>query len=80
MSEHHYAVTVTWTGNSGGGTASYRGYDREHLVEIAGKPPLRASADPSFLGCPSGRSARLAPGSSSAVGHPADRQAGAGEG
>ncbi len=50
MSEHHYAATVTWTGNAGGGTASYRGYGREHLVEVAGKPPLRASADPSFLG------------------------------
>ncbi|MFC7341491.1 OsmC family protein [Saccharopolyspora griseoalba] len=49
-SEHSYEVTVTWTGNTGGGTVAYRDYSREHLVEVEGKPALRASADPAFLG------------------------------
>lgn len=46
--EHHYEVTVRWTG--GTGTTSYRGYARDHDVEAAGKPTLAASADPAFLG------------------------------
>ncbi|MHA6805589.1 OsmC family protein [Salinifilum ghardaiensis] len=50
MPEHRYTATATWTGNPGGGTANYREYGREHLVEVVGKPALRASADPSFLG------------------------------
>ncbi|GAB3164939.1 OsmC family protein [Amycolatopsis stemonae] len=44
--EHHYAVTVRWTGE----TTGYRTYGREHDVEAAGKPTLAASADPAFLG------------------------------
>jgi organic hydroperoxide reductase OsmC/OhrA len=50
LDEHHYALTVTWTGNLGEGTASYRGYSRDHDVEIPGLPVLRGSADPSFRG------------------------------
>ncbi|MBE8517504.1 OsmC family protein [Amycolatopsis sp. H6(2020)] len=46
--EHHYAVTVRWTGEPG--TTHYRGYTRDHDVEVAGKPTLAASADPAFLG------------------------------
>ncbi|CAM05619.1 organic hydroperoxide reductase OsmC/OhrA [Saccharopolyspora erythraea NRRL 2338] len=49
---HSYAATVTWTGNTGHGTASYRGYSRDHDVEIAGKPRLAGSADPAFRGDP----------------------------
>ncbi|MEV0703786.1 OsmC family protein [Saccharopolyspora sp. NPDC050389] len=49
---HSYRATVTWTGNTGDGTASYRGYSREHVVDVDGKPPLTASADPAFRGDP----------------------------
>jgi organic hydroperoxide reductase OsmC/OhrA len=49
---HHYEVTVTWTGDTGSGTSSYRAYERAHDVEAAGKPPIAGSADPSFRGDP----------------------------
>ncbi|MDQ0820626.1 organic hydroperoxide reductase OsmC/OhrA [Arthrobacter sp. V4I6] len=50
LDEHRYALTVRWTGNLGRGTASYRGYSRDHDIEIPGLPVLRGSADPSFHG------------------------------
>jgi organic hydroperoxide reductase OsmC/OhrA len=50
LDEHRYALTVRWTGNLGEGTASYRGYSRDHEVEIPGLPALRGSADPRFHG------------------------------
>lgn len=50
--QHAYTATVTWTGNTGAGTASYTGFSRDHLVEVDGKPPLAASADPAFRGDP----------------------------
>lgn len=49
---HHYLTTVTWTGNTGAGTADYRGYRRDHLIESPGKPPMPGSSDPSFRGDP----------------------------
>jgi organic hydroperoxide reductase OsmC/OhrA len=50
LDEHRYALTVRWTGNLGEGTASYRGYSRDHDVEIPGLPVLKGSADPAFHG------------------------------
>lgn len=50
LDEHRYALTVRWTGNLGEGTASYRGYSRDHDVEIPGLPVLKGSADPTFHG------------------------------
>ncbi|MDQ0756156.1 OsmC family protein [Arthrobacter sp. B3I4] len=50
LDEHHYALTVRWTGNLGGGTSSYRGYSRDHDIEIPGLPVLKGSADPTFHG------------------------------
>ncbi|MCU1530488.1 MAG: peroxiredoxin [Arthrobacter sp.] len=50
IDEHRYALTVRWTGNLGEGTASYRGYSRDHDVEIPGLPVLKGSADPAFHG------------------------------
>jgi organic hydroperoxide reductase OsmC/OhrA len=47
---HTYAISLTWTGAADGPTASYRAYSREYLAEVAGKPPLRGSADPLFRG------------------------------
>ncbi len=50
LDEHQYALTVRWTGNLGDGTSSYRGYSRDHEVEIPGLPVLKGSADPAFHG------------------------------
>ena len=50
LDEHHYAVTVRWTGNRGDGTSTYRGYSRDHDIEIPGLPVLKGSADPTFHG------------------------------
>lgn len=48
--EHTYKVKVQWTGNRGSGTSGYRDYDRDHLIESAGKPAIPGSADPAFRG------------------------------
>ena len=50
--DHSYEVTVTWTGNTGEGTAHYRGYARSHEVIVRGKPAIPASSDPAFRGDP----------------------------
>ena len=49
---HRYTTTLTWTGNTGEGTASYRGYERAHEIAVEGKPAIPASSDPSFRGDP----------------------------
>lgn len=48
--EHHYALTVIWTGNTGEGTCTYRGYRRTHTVTAEGPPELLGSADHAFHG------------------------------
>jgi len=48
--EHHYALSLEWTGNLGTGTSDYRAYDRNHTITSEGKPQLLASSDPSFRG------------------------------
>lgn len=48
--EHRYTVRVTWTGNEGTGTASYRGYSRSHRIDGVGKTTIEGSSDPSFRG------------------------------
>lgn len=50
--QHRYDVNVTWTGNQGTGTSSYRGYSRDHLIQSAGKAPIDGSSDPAFRGDP----------------------------
>jgi len=47
---HHYATELTWTGNTGSGTASYRSYRRTCEVAATGKPTLAGSSDPHFRG------------------------------
>ena len=47
---HHYATEVTWTGNTGEGTATYRSYRRTSEVTAAGKPAIAGSSDPHFHG------------------------------
>jgi len=48
--DHAYTVTVTWTGNTGAGTAHYRGYERAHEIFVRGKPGIPGSSDPAFRG------------------------------
>jgi organic hydroperoxide reductase OsmC/OhrA len=48
--EHHYALSLEWTGNLGTGTSEYRAYNRNHTISSQGKPELLASSDPSFRG------------------------------
>ena len=48
--DHAYEVTVTWTGNTGAGTAGYRAYDRTHEIGASGKPVIPGSSDPAFRG------------------------------
>jgi organic hydroperoxide reductase OsmC/OhrA len=50
---HHYRVLVDWTGNTGGGTSSLKGYERRHEISAgAQKPPIPGSSDPAFRGDP----------------------------
>jgi len=48
--KHIYHVEVTWTGNLGDGTRSYRAYSRAHEIVAAGKPIVPGSSDPAFRG------------------------------
>lgn len=50
MSQHHFEVSATWTGNRGPGTTGYRDYDRGVRLRTDGKPDLEASADAAFRG------------------------------
>lgn len=47
---HHYRATVTWTGNRGEGTRTYRAYSRDTEVSGEGKPAILASSEPLFRG------------------------------
>ena len=47
---HAYAITTTWTGDRGEGTADYRAYGRDHDLDATGRPTLAASSDPAFRG------------------------------
>jgi organic hydroperoxide reductase OsmC/OhrA len=48
--EHHYDVTVTWTGNTGEGTATPTSYLKNQDIVVDGKPVIAGSADPAFRG------------------------------
>jgi len=50
MKTHYYKTTMTWTGNTGKGTADYRSYDRDHIISVDGKPVIEGSSDPTFRG------------------------------
>ncbi len=47
---HTYRLKLTWTGNTGSGTASYRSYERSYTLEVEGKPAIAGSSDPAFRG------------------------------
>ncbi len=48
--EHRYSATVTWTGNQGTGTSSYKTYSRDHDIAVPGKPVIAGSSDPAYRG------------------------------
>ena len=50
MKDHHYNVSVTWTGNDGEGTKTYRSYRRDHVISAGGKAEIAGSSDPAFRG------------------------------
>jgi organic hydroperoxide reductase OsmC/OhrA len=50
LRDHSYSARVTWTGNLGSGTSTYRSYSRDHRVEAEGPGVLHGSADPTFHG------------------------------
>lgn len=50
QTSHHYALTVTWTGDLGEGTRDHRAYSRSHEITGPGLPPLLGSADTAFRG------------------------------
>lgn len=47
---HRYHLTVTWTGNSGSGTANYQAYERSHTIQAKHKPAIAGSSDLAFRG------------------------------
>jgi organic hydroperoxide reductase OsmC/OhrA len=48
--EHHYELTIDWTGNKGEGTKTYTAYTRDHTISGTGKPDILGSSDPAFRG------------------------------
>ncbi len=48
--QHHYSLTVKWTGNRGAGTSAYTAYDRSHSVLSENKQEIFCSSDANFRG------------------------------
>ncbi len=48
--EHHYTLSIKWTGNKGKGTADYTAYSRDHDIKGPDKVVIPGSSDPSFRG------------------------------
>ena len=48
--EHRYTANVSWTGNLGQGTRTYKGYARHFDITCPGKPTILGSADSAYLG------------------------------
>jgi organic hydroperoxide reductase OsmC/OhrA len=48
--EHHYAVEIEWTGNTGSGTSAFGAYTHDYDIRAAGKPVILGSSDPAFNG------------------------------
>jgi organic hydroperoxide reductase OsmC/OhrA len=49
--EHHFTTKLTWTGNRGTGTSTYRAYGRDHEIAADGKSiAIPASSTPVFRG------------------------------
>src|SRR5258708_381304 len=50
--EHRYSAQISWTGNLGTGTSTYRSYSRSYEVTAGDKPMIPGSSDPAFRGDP----------------------------
>ncbi|MFM9950769.1 MAG: OsmC family protein [Saprospiraceae bacterium] len=48
--QHHYKLTIQWTGNKGTGTSHYRAYERNHSILVDNKVEILGSSDPAFRG------------------------------
>ena len=48
--EHRYRPVITWIGNTGEGTASYKSYERAHVIGAPGKTDIAGSSDAAFRG------------------------------
>ena len=49
---HEYTSKIRWTGNTGAGTETYKGYKRTWNIEVPGKPVVNCSNDPLLGGDP----------------------------
>lgn len=52
MKSHDYSVSLTWVGNLGSGTSSYKAYSRDHTLHAPGKADIVGSSDKIFHGNP----------------------------
>lgn len=52
-SNHTYTSRIEWTGNTGEGTRTYKGYERTWDIAVPGKPIIHCSNDPLLGGDPS---------------------------
>ena len=50
MTRHVYTAKLIWTGNQGEGTTGYRAFSRDYDIACEGKPIIRGSSDPNYLG------------------------------
>ncbi len=48
--QHHYKLTLNWTGNTGAGTLNYGAYERSHTITVKNKSDIPCSSDPAFRG------------------------------
>ncbi len=48
--QHHYNVTIQWTGNTGTGTSHYATFERGHVILVDNKTAIQGSSDPAFRG------------------------------
>lgn len=48
--QHHYTLTIKWTGNNGTGTSHAAAYERSHILSVKGKQDILCSSDPAFRG------------------------------
>lgn len=48
--EHHYSLTMEWTGNTGEGTVDYKAYERSYQIKSGNKPTIEGSSDSAFRG------------------------------
>ncbi|HWM34522.1 MAG TPA: OsmC family protein [Pseudolysinimonas sp.] len=50
QNDHHFAVSVEWTGNRGTGTSGPREFSRDTVLRAEGKPPVPGSSARVFHG------------------------------